>query len=130
MCLHYILVGLLENCCNGNATKCSIFIVSGVNVTVNITKTFSVVTEIQNWFPIALLSNNKKYFLFLSKIIITNYDPVCLFYYPACKSHFSYDVPYCHFWSVSLVFPHYVINGAFLDKKIEHRICFDFPYSV
>lgn len=62
MCLHYILVRLLKHCCNENATKCSIVIVSGVNVAVNNTKVFSVATEIQNRVPSCTVVEQQKIF--------------------------------------------------------------------
>ena len=46
--------------------------------------------------------------------------------YPACNGH----APYCHLWPDWLyhIFPHYVINGTILGKKvIEIKKCvFDF----
>ena len=41
--------------------------------------------------------------------------------------------PYCHLWPVRLynIFPHYLINGAILEKKnyLTHNVCFDFLYN-
>jgi hypothetical protein len=54
----YNLLRSRDNCCHGNATICSLFIVVGTNVVVVI-KVFSVSMEMQQWVPFALLSNYK-----------------------------------------------------------------------
>jgi len=51
---------------------------------------------------------------------------VCLYSclsYPAGKSHFSYWALRCHLWPVRLyhVFPHYLIKGRILEKKLNTK---------
>jgi hypothetical protein len=59
------------NCCHGNATIPSLFIV-GVDVTGSNTKVFSVAMEIQQWFPFALLLSYKVFRTFCREVI-----PLC-----------------------------------------------------
>jgi len=54
---------------------------------------------------------------------------ICSLRYPTCNT----IAPYCHMCSAKLysIFPHYLINGTFFEKKkvIEHEMCFDFLYK-
>jgi len=52
---------------------------------------------------------------------------VCILRYPACNAH----APYCHLWPARLysIFPHYLINGTILGKKLLNTKCV-FWFSV
>jgi hypothetical protein len=69
---HYIVVCLLNHCCQVQETIHSLFIVVGTDVAVNNTEVFVVSMEMQQWVPCALLSsykifctaiNNRKYYI-------------------------------------------------------------------
>ena len=57
-------------------------------------------------------------------IRITYYERVCSLSHPGRKAHVPYF--FCHLWPVWLyhIFPHYLINGTTIGKKvIKHKMC-------
>jgi hypothetical protein len=61
MYLIYIVTSSRNHCCRGNTIMRSVFTVVGVDVAVNSRKTFSIIMEIKQWVPFALLSNYKRF---------------------------------------------------------------------
>jgi hypothetical protein len=54
----------------------------------------------------------------------SKYYILCSLRYPACNA----SVPYSHLLSARLYYisPHYIIKGIFGNKRIEHKMCFDY----
>jgi hypothetical protein len=70
---------LRNNCCHGNATICSLFIVVGVDVAVNNTKLLSIAMEVQKMgSPLHCCQATKYSISLLTVISIAYYECVCI----------------------------------------------------
>jgi len=67
------------------------------------------------------------YKFYISALVGIIIECVCSFRYPVCNVH----GPYRHLWPTRLynIFPHCLINAKILEKKIDHKLCIDFPYN-
>jgi hypothetical protein len=120
--------GCLRNhCCHSNATVPYISSVFGVDVAVTVTM------EMQQWVPFAPLPNYK---IFRTAVNNRKYSTlsacVRIFALVLQNANRIFSAPYYNLWPVQLyhIFPHYLINGTILKKKIlTQNACRDFLYN-